>query len=244
MTRELPDILEPLPPPPVTGEAPAFAVAFPSRRDGDDTDALRAAIERITGELPESLQDATTKRRAEFWAGRYCLRRALAELGWADPAPIGIGPHREPLIPPGFVGAVTHTRGYAWAAAAPAGELLGLGVDAEGVVDARRADVLRDRVLLPDELAAVGAAGLDEFSHLTLVFSAKESIYKALFPTVRSFFGFEAARLVAIDGAAGAFRWELTEDLAASLPEGSTGTGRFFLGEERVHTAVTWGRAA
>lgn len=240
MTRSLLNLLEPRPAPRLTGGRPAYAVEFPSRRAGDATDALRAAVQTVGEELPESLRSATVKRRAEFWAGRHCLRLALAELGWDDPTPIGIGPHREPLIPAGFVGAVTHTRGFAWAAAAPAAELRGLGIDAEGIVDARRADVLRERVLLPEELEAVGARGLAEHAHLTLVFSAKECIYKALFPTVRRFFGFEAARLVAIDGAAGTFAWELTEGLAPPLPAGSGGVGHFLVEDERVHAAVTW----
>jgi enterobactin synthetase component D len=240
MTRALQEILAPLAAPPITGAASAFAVGFPSGRDGDDTGALRAAVDRVTGELPESLRDATLKRRAEFWAGRHCLRQALTALGWGDPTPIGIGPHREPLIPANYVGAVTHTRGYAWAAAARTEDLAGLGVDAEGVVDARRAAVLRDRVLRPEELEEVGSRGLEEHAHLTMIFSAKESIYKALFPTVRRFFGFEAARLIEIDGAAGVFRWELTEELAPVLPTGSSGDGSFHLEDDRVHTAVMW----
>ena len=240
MTRALLALLGERPPPPITPGVPAYAVTFPAAREGPEADALRAAVDRVTAELPESLHSSTPKRRTEFWAGRHCLRRALADLGWEDPAPIGVGPHREPLIPAGFVGAVTHTRGYAWATAARAGDLRGLGVDAEGVVDERRAEVLQDRVLRPEELPFVGRCGLDEFPHLTLVFSAKESIYKALFPTVRRFFGFEAARLTAIDGAAGVLRWELTEDLAPELPAGTSGGGRFHLGDGRVHSAVTW----
>ena len=58
--------------------------------------------------LPVTLDKAVQKRKAEFLAGRYCARAALAQLDGSLAVNIGIGANREPLWPPGFVGSITH----------------------------------------------------------------------------------------------------------------------------------------
>ena len=132
--------------------------------------------------LPEErahVAGAVPKRRAEFAQGRTCARRALRRLGidgWA----LLPGPKREPRWPPGIVGAITHTNGYVAAAVArrPAGR--SLGIDAE------------QRVPLPDGVADLVCTGRerrwcarqvgDGVPWEAVVFSAKESIFKAWFP--------------------------------------------------------------
>ena len=76
---------------------------------------------------------------------------------------------------------------------------------------------------------------------LTVLFSAKESIYKCLFPGVRTYFGFEAAwleRVEAVGGAEGRFEARLTEALGADLPAGFVLRGRFDCLDEVVVTAL------
>ncbi|MFI7302800.1 4'-phosphopantetheinyl transferase [Micromonospora aurantiaca] len=137
---------------------------------------------------------AVVARRQEFVTARRCAREALARLGYA-PAPIRPGPRREPVWPDGVVGSITHCAGYRAAAVAPAGTLAGLGIDAEpheplpdgvaGVVTVAGE---------PERLAALRAA--DPGTHWDrLLFSAKESVYKAWYPLTGRWLGFEEAEL-------------------------------------------------
>lgn len=137
---------------------------------------------------------AVAARRQEFVTARRCAREALARLGYA-PAPIRPGPRREPVWPDGVVGSITHCTGYRAAAVAPAGALAGLGIDAEPhepLPDGVAGVVLTAGE--PDRLAALRAA--DPATHWDrLLFSAKESVYKAWYPLTGRWLGFEEAEL-------------------------------------------------
>ena len=160
---------------------------------------------------------AVAKRRREFSTGRACARSALAQLG-VGPAPVLPGEQGAPQWPAGIVGSITHCAGYRAAAVAPARHVLTIGVDAEPD------DVLPDGVLaliaLPGEQARLLelAGTAPGVSWDRLLFSAKESTYKAWFPLTRRWLGFEdaditinsgdgtfAARLLATAPAVGGF---------------------------------------
>lgn len=126
------------------------------------------------------VRNSVPKRRREFAAVRWCARRAMAELG-VPPAAVLSGPRGEPLWPKGIVGTMTHCEGYYAAALARADEFHTLGIDAEpnaplpaGVLEA---------VALPAESARIAALGAGEGIHWDrLLFSAKESVFKAWYP--------------------------------------------------------------
>jgi len=89
--------------------------------------------------FPEELQAmarATPARRYEFALGRRCAREALALLGGPRVA-IPVGRFRDPVWPFGYVGSITHCRGFCAAAAArtPPGNsscgIRGIGLDSE-----------------------------------------------------------------------------------------------------------------
>ena len=145
------------------------------------------------GLLPEEeavLERASEKRRREFTAGRSCARRALAELRF-PPAAILPGPDREPSWPPGAVGSITHCRDYCAAAVAPASRFRSIGIDAE-VHDELPEGVL-ERISVPEERAWLEARSGDGTWWETVLFSAKESVFKAWFPLARRWLGFEDA---------------------------------------------------
>jgi 4'-phosphopantetheinyl transferase EntD len=103
------------------------------------------------------------------------------------------------------VGSLTHCAGYRAAAVARATELASVGIDAEPH-DELPEGVL-ERVALPAEQDAL--PGLPPGVHWDrLLFSAKESVYKAWFPLAGRWLGFSDARLD-FDPAAGTFTAEL-----------------------------------
>lgn len=146
---------------------------------------------------------AVDKRRREFTTARACARAALAELG-LPATPIVPGVHGAPQWPPGVVGSITHCAGYRAAAVARAREVVTLGLDAEPN-EALPAGVLADitigaeRAWLPGVSAAVPEVCWDR-----LIFSAKESVYKAWFPLTGRWLGFDQAAIT-VESAAGRF---------------------------------------
>lgn len=140
---------------------------------------------------------AVEKRRREFTTARACAREALAQLGQPHQA-IPTGSRGEPLWPAGIVGSITHCDGYRACAVARAGDLLTVGVDAEP--NKPLPDGLLGDIALPEEreMLRVLAREEPEVSWDRLLFSAKESIYKAWYPLAERWLGFEDAS-VALD---------------------------------------------
>jgi 4'-phosphopantetheinyl transferase EntD len=169
--------------------------------------AVVATTEELDTDLfpeeEEAVGNAVAKRRSEFVTARACARAALSELGFPS-QPIPAGPRGEPLWPPGIVGSITHCTGYRACAVAPASDLLTIGVDAEP--DEPLPDGLIGDIALPEERRWIEAAAASDpgVSWDRLLFSVKESIYKAWFPLTRSWLGFEDAS-VAIDRMRGSF---------------------------------------
>jgi 4'-phosphopantetheinyl transferase EntD len=151
-----------------------------------------------------SMGQAVDKRRREFMTGRACARQALQGLGFG-PVAIPSGPHGEPVWPTGVVGSITHCQGYWGSAVARSADVRAVGIDAEpdeplpeGVLEAVAFG--RERSMVADMGAGVC---LDR-----LLFSAKESVYKAWFPLTKRWLGFEDVELT-IDLARTAFRARL-----------------------------------
>jgi len=126
----------------------------------------------------EAVARAVPSRRAEFARGRACARQALALAGWSGALPeLPVGPSRAPVWPTGYTGSITHCEGVAAAVVAPARLLRSLGLDAE---PARPLPAeVGPSVLVEGERAASAAGGP---LYETIVFSAKESVHKAVHP--------------------------------------------------------------
>jgi enterobactin synthetase component D len=184
--------------------------------------------------LPENLTSAVRKRQVEFLAGRDAARRALLELRPEHTGSIGIGPLREPVWPTGVVGSITHTQGYAAAAVASAKDCIAIGIDIERVMSREVAAGLAAGICCPGELGKFGSS----CSSVTIAFSAKESLYKCLSPSVRKVFDFHHAQIEEMDFETGGFEIHLTRDLNSVYRSGWRTAGRFFFDGELVHTGV------
>jgi enterobactin synthetase component D / holo-[acyl-carrier protein] synthase len=138
---------------------------------------------------------AVDKRRYEFATGRRCARLALERLG-VPAGPVPVGSNREPLWPAGVVGSITHCAGYRAAAVARAGEVTGVGIDAEP--HEALPDGLLTTVARPAEVAHLADLGRrhPEVAWDRLLFCAKEAVYKVWYPVTRRWLGFEEAEVV------------------------------------------------
>jgi 4'-phosphopantetheinyl transferase EntD len=175
----------------VPGGRPTLAAVLPFASVVVCESDLRTTDERL---LPEELtiqrRFTSEKRRREFAAGRRCARTALAALGIHD-FPLVPGKDRAPIWPASLVGSITHTEdsaaGYCGVTVARCEHIRALGIDAEPHVRLPRD--LWKRVLDENEAQAALHAP-DPGVYARLVFSAKEAIYKALYPMLRRFLDF------------------------------------------------------
>ncbi|MDL5033560.1 4'-phosphopantetheinyl transferase superfamily protein [Pelomonas sp. APW6] len=172
---------------------------------------------------PDSIARSVRKRQAEFFFGRLAARQAMARAGVEQQlvsAGVGIGRSREPLWPAGLVGSISHTTGIAMAAASPS--YSGIGIDVERVISHEtRAAVLQltmDGAETRMLERCSGPMSLDE--RITVVFSAKESLFKAAFSSVKRYFDFSAARLSSLDLQSGRLELTLVEPLNQEFARG------------------------
>ena len=184
------------------------------------------------------LARAVEKRRREFATGRQCARSALGVLG-IGPAPILPGQGGAPQWPSGIVGSITHCAGYRAAAAARASEVVTIGLDAEPA-QSLPGEVL-GLVTRPDERDRLRDLARDAPGVCwdTLLFSAKESVYKAWFPLARRWLGFTDAD-IAINAENGTFEARLLIAAPASSGVPPTGfNGRWLARDGLLLTAIT-----
>jgi enterobactin synthetase component D / holo-[acyl-carrier protein] synthase len=156
------------------------------------------------------IANAVDKRRREFTSVRACARAAMARLG-LPPVPIVPGLRGAPQWPDGVVGSMTHCAGYRACAIAHDRDLVAIGLDAEphdklpdGVLEAVSSQ--EERTWLEALASSVPGVHWDR-----ILFSAKESVYKAWFPLTQRWLGFEDAS-VTIDPKEGTFTARLLVD--------------------------------
>lgn len=189
----------------------------------------------------ELVRNAVLSRRQQFAAGRCLARQAWQRLGHR-PQALPSDAQRVPIWPPGIVGCITHTRVWCGAAVARAGEVSALGADVEVATPLEPG--LWERVCRPEERAFLGtlpgeAAGLLAKG----IFSAKESIYKALYPSVRVFLDFQGMSVELEPGVGpGSWTWRATSTVAwGSWPPGQRfAAGSLWLGSDVISSAVVW----
>lgn len=148
--------------------------------------------------LPERIKKAVPKRQAEYLAGRVCASNALQTLQVSDTL-VDTSESRAPIWPQGTFGSITHTKGIAAAVAGIKTHPISVGIDIEKLMKDDQEIKLQTHILREDEKPQFETLGQHVSHPLSVIFSAKESIYKALYPFVEKFFGFDKAKLIAFN---------------------------------------------
>ncbi|CZF82439.1 4'-phosphopantetheinyl transferase Npt [Grimontia marina] len=172
--------------------------------------------------LPEKMHhEAVLKRKCEFSAGRYCAFYAQKNLGIEIPSKVGIGSNREPVWPSGIAGSISHCQGKAVAVAAYQSDCKYLGVDIEPLIKPQTCSQIWDSILCEDEFK-YRYHFLNEELFLTTIFSAKESLYKAIFPYINVIASFDTAKLTGVDPSSRVLYLSLSRSFNATLQHGCT----------------------
>ncbi|GAA3632123.1 4'-phosphopantetheinyl transferase family protein [Microlunatus ginsengisoli] len=163
--------------------------------------SVETAADRDLSLLPAEaayVARAVPKRYREFVSVRACATDALARLGLSR-APLVPGPAGAPRWPPGVIGSMTHCPGFRAAAVGWQHRMLTLGIDAEP--NAPLPPGVLSNVARPEEAAALTGLPAVGVAWDRLLFSAKESIYKAWYPLMHSPLGFaDAVVTFGLDG--------------------------------------------
>ena len=141
-------------------------------------------------------QLSSVSRKEHYRSGRICAREVLSKLGTLGQPVLRDPQTREPLWPEGISGAITHCGKWAAAAAGKTSDVSGIGIDLEDLerqVDSR----ISRHVCIPEEQKWLQECGEDFLEqNLKIIFSAKESIFKAFFPYTRTYLHFHDARIL------------------------------------------------
>lgn len=190
-------------PPPPQGCSPALGDwPLPFAADGlnlqrcrfdparlNDSDFARLGIGAIPG---------VAKRQMEYLAGRYCAAAALRNFDCLSVPERG--EDRAPRWPAGFCGSISHSHGVALAVVGRQSTWRSLGLDLESLLSDDRAQRLCAEILTPAEQLRLQALPRNEHAaRVSLTFSLKESLFKALYPLIGVRFYFEDAELLMAD---------------------------------------------
>jgi 4'-phosphopantetheinyl transferase EntD len=131
---------------------------------------------------------AVPKRRAEFGTARVCARKALATLGF-EPRALVPGFDRAPVWPRGVTGSISHTHDWCAVVVCLTTQASSVGLDLER--DCCIGQDLEPVICTPREREWLAAAPSATRQRLrTLLFSAKEAVYKCQYPLTRRMLDF------------------------------------------------------
>ena len=217
---------------PAAGEAGVLRALLP-----DDVVVVEtsepAPLGILLAEERAAIASSVPQRAVEFATGRWSARRAMARIGIHD-FPLLPNPDRAPMWPAGIVGSITHTEGYCAAVASLRDGYAGIGIDAE--IAGRAGVELWSLLFTTEEIDWLERLPLQRRSTMaTVLFSAKESFYKAQYALTHAWVDFQAA-MITVDGNS----WNL--DLIR--PQGALANlrlplrGRFATHDRLVVTAI------
>jgi 4'-phosphopantetheinyl transferase EntD len=166
-----------------------------------------------------SINSAILKRKSEFLAGRVCALQGIRKLGY--PAQnVLIGQHRNPIWPKGIIGSISHNKYTAISLVALNDQISALGIDVETILSPKLIFEIKSLIIDVEEENILLSQTLSYECVFSIVFSGKESVFKALYPKVKNYFDFDAVKLIAIDLNEKKIVFQLQKNLAAVYQTG------------------------
>ena len=155
-------------------------------------------FDELNIKFPDILSKAVPKRKAEFLAGRFIVQQAMKILRQPI-VDIPIGKNRSPQWPQGIIGSISHSgeRAFCLLTRVHTRKSTRLGIDYEQYITEHLVAGIQGSILNDEEAKLCRRSAYDFNKALTLVFSAKESLFKALYPSVNRYFDFLDASVTA-----------------------------------------------
>ncbi len=187
---------------------------------------------------PSHITRSILRRQREFFFGRLCAKTAIWCLEPQFSGAISVEGARCPIFPAGISGSITPhgvilRRRYVYQIA-----MGNRGIDAEMLMSDRVAAEIHAQVASVRELTLFDFSGCPENIRLTLIFSAKEALFKAIYKDVRRILDFNTSKVIAVDWSGRRLLLRLTQDLGERMICGRTFVARFDVSETKVTTLV------
>ncbi len=142
--------------------------------------------------LPERLTSATEKRKKDFLLGRLC-----AEMNSPKVESDNRG---RPVWPNGFKGSISHSKDFAASLVTQSSQIKSIGLDIERVVTKEKLAVIEKTVLSDSESQFINSlSSQDKLKYATIMFSAKESLFKMINPLSNCYIKFHEGEVLNID---------------------------------------------
>lgn len=162
---------------------------------------------------------ACTKRKNEFYSGRWSAIQCLAKKN-ASNLSIQIGEDRAPIWPMGIIGSISHSDQLAATLLDENTYCLAIGLDIQPISSQTLAQNLKNFILHPLEIKRFG----HQFNArlFDLIFSAKETLFKALYPSCSIFFDHQEAEVFKIDPSQNTLQIRLLRSLGSCWHKNQT----------------------
>lgn len=150
-------------------------------------------------EHPQKIIQAHPKRQHEYLCGRILAQAVLKHHLYLDQPLTSMHEHL-PVWPPHVLGSISHSQNKLIVALSDKAGYL--GIDIEHWVSSEFAQESTHLILTPSELELwkIKASEFFDFSQfVSLIFSVKESLYKAVYPIAKQYIDFLEASVVDID---------------------------------------------
>ncbi len=171
-----------------------------SELESDETSIVlllvRDHFDQLVGREKTRFYKMPSSRAKEYSSGRYAAHLAQKAVGLRQIEILNKG--RAPIWPKDYVGAITHDAKYAGAIVST--QLKGVGLDFERI--GRIKPKLHEKLFTDVEQNWLSQQTRLEAS--TIMFSAKESVYKSVYPILERFVGFQEVE-ISVDWTCGTF---------------------------------------
>ncbi len=204
----------------------------------DHAQGLPIAFEQLRVDFPDWFKSAAPKRQLEYLASRYCLSQVLKQANLNPDLKVERKSDRSPIWPDQWVGSITHSNCVASVTMAPKALVSSIGIDIEEVMPIDTARKVAKAILTDSEVGGDDRFGFEHNEWVTLLLSAKESLYKCLHPFVGKFFGFDYAEIFEVHRTERRCLIRLTKDLSPNFIRGFDLPVQWTISNGRVFTAV------
>jgi 4'-phosphopantetheinyl transferase EntD len=188
--------------------------------------------------LPSSLQRAVAKRKSEFLAGRYLAKIALQSIGKSCHY-IAIGKNRAPVWPQGILGSISHTSAIAQCVITDHQDYQNIGLDIEHWLTSADANNIASSIVKSAAEYLPIMTYLPFNKALTLIFSAKESLFKAIYKEVGKYFDFYAAQVTSFQFTKNELTLTIIQELSLTIPYGKQFQCKYEIRDDLVVTLIT-----
>ena len=214
-----------------TSPFPEF-ISFYCKQDTPDQD-----FQLLPEEIAIAESFGSKKRRDEFTLGRICAHRALSRFDLESVPILRNSETREPCWPNSVWGSITHSAGFAAVAVGLKKEINGIGIDLESFSSSLDIKISR-HVCVDSELEWLESLSTKQARRaLRIIFSAKESIFKCLYPRTKTYFSFKDAE-VSVNNDENKFSFKILKSFPRKIQQEFPQHGRYSEMDKMLLTSV------